>query len=100
MRKDFTALYIFVFFGFMISTSKLSAQQKYPYLNTYQYQMPERIYTDEDYSKYTLAIQPFSLVNAGMRIDFEKRLRNKDEMLQLSLMGNYYNNNPACAGAH
>ncbi|MFV0417625.1 MAG: hypothetical protein ACK5KT_02675 [Dysgonomonas sp.] len=41
----------------------------------------------DNYPKYTIAVQPFYLLNGGLRFDFEKQLNSPKNWLQLSISG-------------
>ena len=49
---------------------------------------------EDNSEKYIIAVQPFLLMNGGLRVDFETRLKNPKSWLQVSLTGYrlpYYN---------
>lgn len=41
------------------------------------------------FPEYTIAVQPFYMVNGGLRFDFETQMRNEKEWMQYSLSGYY-----------
>lgn len=45
--------------------------------------------TQSDYPRYTIAVQPFYLLNGGLRVDFEKQLGNSKRWLQANISGFY-----------
>ncbi|MBB4035693.1 hypothetical protein GGR21_001588 [Dysgonomonas hofstadii] len=45
--------------------------------------------TLEGYPKYTIAVQPFHLMNGTLKLDFETQLKSPKNWLQLSISGSY-----------
>jgi len=43
----------------------------------------------EGYPKYTIAVQPFHLMNGTLKLDFETQLKSPKNWLQLSISGSY-----------